>query len=659
MPDRKDDLKKARANARSADAPPAAAPKPEKAAKAKKEKAPIRWIETDPPILPDDCPVLCLGRDLRKYAFIDSNGQFLKVEVNQLSADGLADVFAAPASFRWLWANFRKFNKEGLQIGWDKERAKIAVMMKCAEAGPFNFEERVRGEGAWSDAEGRLHWHLGDQLLVSAAGEPIRYESSPLVHGYVYPRATKQPRPADERDDGELMATLLALLKRWAWSRDPDLDARMMLGWIGCAMIGGALDWRPTMWLRGPRGSGKTTLQELIYMLLGGAGSVIRSSDASSAGVLAALAGRSIAVLLDEQEPKAGDNRHMDNMVALARASSSESHTLRSSANFESVNRTMRSCVGFASINVPGGLKAADRTRIIMLRIQPLAQGSVDLDLRGRAAEIADMGRMIRRILVDCWSVWPRVLGTWRQHFMGELQLEARVADTWGSDLAMADLLLNAGARLAGDDVSAGDLKKWSTPIGDEVRDMLRDQGTEHDRVLAHLMTSQIQAWSRGQMWPFQTIMAVASGWGLPADVQSAIPQEMTKDRAQSVLVANGFKVIKATQPHKDGEPANKELIYLACHDNHREARKLFEDTEWKDNGHLQQLEQIPGAYWSRQRFAAGKRDPCVMVPLLYLLEEKRAPKILPPVPPSTSTSNDQAPPAPEEGDPGPTMVLE
>lgn len=602
---------------------------PAKAKAPKEAEAPKRWRETDPPIMPADCPVLMLGRDKRRYGCIDSNGQLIEIEVNQLSADGLADLFAAPAAFAWLWKNFPKFNKDGDQNGWDKERAKIAFMQGCAAKGPFNFDQRVRGEGAWHDDEGRLHWHVGDSVLVVEADKPPVWETSPLIHGYVYPRGAKMPRPADKRDpEGTPIKAAFDLLQRWHWSREANLpeelkglDARMVLGWAGCAIIAGALNWRPAMWLRGPRAAGKSTLQLVLKYLMGGDGAVIQAADASAAGIYTTLQKRSIPVLVDEAEPKPGDNRHVENVIALARASASGSSILRAGQDLKNREFYIRASFFFSSINVPA-LETSDKTRLVQLRLLPAPKGAADL--AWDPAVLLEAGRQIRRILVDAWDIWPKLLTAWRHEFIGPHELEHRVADTWGSVLAMADLLLNAEQRLADRGPDPAEVKKWVAPIADEVKEMLSENGSDHDKVLDHLLSSKIEPWARGVKWTMETLIMVAAEWAMPADLQAQIPEDMKASRANSGLVANGFKVVKATRPRrKDDAEDPSEQIYLACHSNHRGAKDLFEDTALKNNGHLQQLEQVPGAFKSRQRFAGNKRAPCVMVPVRYLLEEQ------------------------------------
>lgn len=607
-------------------------PKPVKRKRAKKDKPPEeqkaapRWIETDPPIMPEDCPVIMLGRDRRRYGCIDSNGQLVDIEVNQLSSDGLADLFASPKAFAWLWKSFPKFNKEGVQNGWDKERAKIAFMQGCAHKGPFNFDQRVRGEGAWKDDAGRLTWHLGDRVLVVEEDKPPVWETSPLVNGYVYPRGSKMPSPAEKREpEGHAIKAVFALLQKWHWSRaaDPDtadLDARMVLGWIGCAIIAGALGWRPAMWLRGPRGAGKSTLQLIIKYLLGGDGASLQASDASAAGIYTALQKRSIPVLVDEAEPKAGDNRHVENVISLARASASGSSILRSGQDLKSREFYIRAAFLFASINVPS-LEVSDMTRLVQLRLLPAQKGSGDL--AWDPEQLLEAGRQIRKILVDAWDIWPKLLSAWRNEFMGPHELEPRIADTWGSVLAMSDLILNAEQRIADRGPDPEEIRRRTKPIADEVREMLSEQGSDHDKVIEHFMSSKIEPWARGVKWTVETLIMVAANWPIPGDIASQIPDEMKPERANSGLIANGFRVVKATRPkRKEDIEEPTEQLYLACHKNHRGAKEIFEDTALKNNGHLQQLQQVPGAYSSRQRFAGNKRHPCIMVPLRYLLEE-------------------------------------
>src|SRR3546814_17620903 len=64
-----------------------------------------------------------------------------------------------------------------------------------------------------------------------------------------------------------MAADILTLLHKWRW-KDP-VAALLTLGFIVAAPIGGALHWRPHMWIVGPSGAGKSTLHLVIRKLMG------------------------------------------------------------------------------------------------------------------------------------------------------------------------------------------------------------------------------------------------------------------------------------------------------------------------------------------------------------------------------------------------------
>jgi ABC-type multidrug transport system fused ATPase/permease subunit len=56
---------------------------------------------------------------------------------------------------------------------------------------------------------------------------------------------------------------LLQALQSWNWDRG-ELDARLALGWLMTALVGGALEQRPVVYVVGTEGAGKSTLQKLL-----------------------------------------------------------------------------------------------------------------------------------------------------------------------------------------------------------------------------------------------------------------------------------------------------------------------------------------------------------------------------------------------------------
>ena len=85
---------------------------------------------------------------------------------------------------------------------------------------------------------------------------------------------------------------------RWA-SQD---DARRFLGWIVAAMVGGALEWRPHLWLTSPAGAGKTWLFDNVLLKLMG-NAMMPLADATPAGVARFTGNSSLPIGIDEAEP--------------------------------------------------------------------------------------------------------------------------------------------------------------------------------------------------------------------------------------------------------------------------------------------------------------------------------------------------------------------
>jgi hypothetical protein len=130
-------------------------------------------------------------------------------------------------------------------------------MRAAAMAGIFDPQGKSRGTGAHLTENGELVIHCGDKIYVT--GEHAGYQDPGLIDGYVYPAGPSRPRPDPLEQSSAAGEILLAHLKAWSWFREVE-DPMLALGWIGCALVGGALDWRPHAWITGGSGTGKSTL---------------------------------------------------------------------------------------------------------------------------------------------------------------------------------------------------------------------------------------------------------------------------------------------------------------------------------------------------------------------------------------------------------------
>ena len=150
---------------------------------------------------------------------------------------------------------------------------------------------------------------------------------------------------------------------RWVQSYAPEIEKRLRwyykptMGYSWRVdetyMLGGALEWRPMVWVAGDKGTGKSTLQKVVKGVFG-RGGLIPAVDASAAGLWQSLGHSSLPVALDEVESEE-DNRRNNNLLKLARVAASGGQMLRGGSDHKQASFTVRSCFLFSSILIQSG----------------------------------------------------------------------------------------------------------------------------------------------------------------------------------------------------------------------------------------------------------------------------------------------------------------
>lgn len=528
--------------------------------------------------LPPECPVIPLGRLGDTFYFLDALGQLQSYRAEKLTRMSIASLFGHKSHLLecyWPRLTQDKDTKEWRVSGWKPELGQITMVTACSRAGIWNPRDKVRGGGAWLGPDGELIWHLGGDVLIQpVAGE--RYCRDPgVIDGHVYPAGPKQLRPADAEQPCNAAgpaAALLDMLKTWRFHR-ADVDPVLLLGWIGAAFLGGALPWRPIVWITGGRGTGKSTLQKLIYGLFGKEG-MIELADTSRAYIQQTLKYDSKPVFLDEAESNE-DNRKINDMVALARIAASGGKIGRGGADHQGQEFVINSCFGFLSILIPSMLPA-DISRTAILSLHPLPSDQPEPRMSARQAET--LGRKLRRRLLDQWKRADATIAAYRAA-MQRAGHDARGQDVFGVLLACADLLLHDYP--PDSDTLAG----WSEKMKADGMAEFDIETNDEQACLNYLLTSRLENHKdRMQMsvgeWIRCAAASSASGEELPATV----------DVAQRVLGGIGLKV------EYQGRPKAK---WLAVGSNHRGLVKLFEGTRWAGRPgstgvYVQALKRLP-----------------------------------------------------------------
>lgn len=571
--------------------------------------------------LPVDCPVEPLGVLGRAYYYLDALRQLSCLPANEHSRLNLQALFGDRVGLLYDW--HPRITKEGHVESWRPERVAEALMVACARAGVWDVFGRVRGPGAWLGEDGGLVLHAGDQIL-EVPGRPPRGPDGATwlvrepgrIGERVYPAAPRGPMPDQRRQpagpDGPGQAAL-ALLATWRWERG-DIDARLLLGWIACAMIGGALKWRPLAWVTGDKGTGKSTLHDVIKGLLGGDRAVISVSDVSAAGIWQKLGHASLPVAVDELEADE-DNRRTLNVIKLARQASSGGVIMRGGADHTASEFIARSCFLFSSILVPP-LQSQDKSRMAMLSLHDLPPGQAPPKLD--PASLIALGARCRRRLIDGWHRLPEVLEIYRAQ-LAAAGHGGRGSDQFGTLLAAADLVLH-DALPSGDELGSLTAQLGATDLAE--RD---DDARDHERCLAHLLTSMPDyLWRSGRRQAIAGLIATAAG-AHPARAASwdAIDREAAERDAAEALALAGLRVVRVDATR-----------YLAVANAHQGLAGVYSGTQWAGRSGtsgvwVQALRRIDGARWGQgcNLRIGAVRARCTLVPLDACLVGEEAPR--------------------------------
>lgn len=392
---------------------------------------PKTWDEEG---MPPGCPVKPIGKRGTQCVFLDALDQLTMAGPRELGEAYLTDYFAGDTSY--LQDYWPRFTAKGDLNGFSPEDARRCIQRECASRGIWDDMDSVRGRGAWRAEDGGLVYHCGDAVISAA-----RIDDPGVFDRNVYPARGRIRRPLEfdaripaAHDKTAAAWEIHGRFLTWNWRRGP-LDARLYFGLMICGFLGGALDWRPSGWVTGEAGSGKTYLMKLRRDVMGPWS--LNAADATSAGVFQHLEFDSIAVSLDEQE-SGSDNRKLDAMVELAREAASGDARLRGSAAHAGVSFKARSSFQFSSINM-APLKDQDMSRMAQLQLYPRsADAPGALWTRGEAAE---WGRELLRVLMERWQRWDDTLNLYREA-LAHLGHDQRGQDTFGTLLAAADLAL-------------------------------------------------------------------------------------------------------------------------------------------------------------------------------------------------------------------------
>ena len=501
-------------------------------------------------------PVKALGINGDTCFYLSVLGQL--EAINNHTKEAIERVFAPRSDYLDDW--FPQFSKSG-KSGFSQDLARRYMMQAAAEKGIWNAFERVRGLGAWPDDDGGVILHCGNAVLHKGV-----WRSPGELDGFVYPSQPKIPRPLDlttEPADFEPAREALELISSWNWYRG-EVDAYLLLGWAVAAMFGGAMDWRPLIWVTGDAGTGKSTLHKLIRHLMGGEGAILQSTDATEASVRQFLMQSTVPVALDEVEAEA-DSRKVLSVVKLARQAASGGVVLRGGADHKGQEFKARSSFMFSSILVPALLEQ-DISRIALLELMQLPRGNTPPEIEPR--HWTRIGRGIRARAIAQWGRLHQTLELYRAA-LARAGHNARGCDQFGTLLTMADLAFGYGAP------DEGRCEAWAEKLAAAAIDEQTDRVANWQQCLNHLFGQQLDVYRGGERHTVGRLILSAAG------IEDA--EEITK--ANRALSTIGLRVY-----------GRKQGAQVAIANAHVGLALLFRDTRWADGVWSQAMKRVPGS---------------------------------------------------------------
>ena len=524
-------------------------------------------------------PFRPLGFDRAIYYYLPKSGAQV---ISLTAAQHNQSHFIQLAELEW-WVD--GFADEKGRIDWTS--AANAVMGSCLAQGVYD-PTRLRGRGAWSDAE-RSILHLGNRLVIDGNSYPITRLPASFSSYYFYENSKAIDGPGSELLSDQDANSIIELAQEFSW--ETPASAQLLLGWIVLAPVCGALDWRPHIWLTGSAGTGKTTILKLFIKPLLGGMYEGATGGTTEAGLRGQLRSDAIPIVFDELEQnEQKDKQIVQNILALARIASSEGGKIyKGTATGGSNTFEIRSMFCVSSINV-ALVQRADLDRFCVLPLSRNQRPRENWDEFEQAildtCTEANGRRLIARTLkhIPIIRKNARTFATALARKFGQ-----RFGDQHGTLLAGAWSLRPDCSK----EVSLADAQAWIDEMDWDERD--RDP-SEADEVkcLNHIIQYLIQVGGGRKVSIMELIQARQRG--------SRVMDDGSQEEIASVLGRYGIKVM-------DG--------CIAISNSSTNLQGILAATPWSGNAYKQALKRIPGATGSSGtiRFAGCGATRATLVP--------------------------------------------
>jgi len=542
--------------------------------------------------MPPRCPIRVLGMKGELIYIVAATG--ILMPVDRWDFPTIMKLFAPYPNYPfWAWPGFGPSpgrDQDGNPLPpivkrLERDKCSGCLIAEAGRRGIFDPAERVRGRGGWKTDDESFVWHSGNRLWRVESrkhgdtiehglqwGKPDEY----MGHFYAQDSGVLEPWSTSVETRDSPAHALWEALMSWNWERKW-LDPILFLGWLATAMMGGALDERPIIFVTGGRGSGKSTLHDLAKAIFGR--TLFSSANTTAAGIYQKIKHDSRPVMIDELEAKARGDKEQA-IIEIARQSYSGAELYRGGQNHDGVEFALRCSFAFSAI-IPPVLTVQDRSRMAILNLRPLAGGTEKEPVIG-----AEWGRMMLRQVMDGWQDFnDTLLPRWRRR-LHKAGFDARMIATYGTLLAAAELLIGEfGLVAAGFHDNLGDGKIDDELVIEAIRTDTRsemiDQVEKWQDVIERILTATIDNWKSGERPTIGQVLQEYEDGLKPGG------SGITLGEARRRLEAAGLGLVEANAGKTKG-------YALAVPRSHPMLDRMFGDTDYRGGNWMAALKQAP-----------------------------------------------------------------
>jgi len=304
-------------------------------------------------------PFKILGPNAEYFFYLQGeNGQIFRVKQGSLNTGHMMNL--APLEF---WEDMFGYETKtrGIVISWIN--AQNVLIRESNKKPPFDIN-KIRGRGIWQDGD-KLVIHTGKELIYGERKIKITKYSP---NGHVYERINELKLNIKKLDIGsfEILQVKNCIEKL---SINTALEKMFLLGWCVLAPFGGALSWRPHIWLTGSSGSGKTAVLTMIILKMLGDFKLYAEGGSTAAGIFQKLKKNndSFPVVHDEVDKK-GTGSIEAELEIVRSCSSTQGKMYKGTAGQDGIEYHFNSMFCLSSVNTILNQKS-DRSRFSVINI--------------------------------------------------------------------------------------------------------------------------------------------------------------------------------------------------------------------------------------------------------------------------------------------------